>query len=105
MSENHFTSIEAALGSRPYTVFYGHNHFYQHTERLRRDYIQLGTTGGVQFADRNLSVDHVSLVTVDDNSIDIANIKLSGIFDKTGQIPNDGGKQCFDSRDCVVKQD
>jgi hypothetical protein len=88
--ENNFTAIETALASRPYTVFHGHNHFYKHTERLGRDYIQLGTTGGVQFADKNLSVDHVSLVTVDGDGIDIANIKLSGIFDKTGRVPHEG---------------
>ena len=103
--ENNFSRIEAALASRPYTVFYGHNHFYQHTKRLGRDYIQLGTTGGVQFADKNLSVDHVSLVTVDDAGIDIANIKLSGIFDKTGRIPNNGDLQCFDVKTCEAKQD
>lgn len=103
--DNNFTAIETALASRPYTVFYGHNHFYQHTERLGRDYIQLGTTGGVQFADKDLSVDHVSLVTVDGDGIDIANIKLSGIFDRTGRRFNEGNKQCFDIRDCAAKQD
>jgi hypothetical protein len=105
VAESNFTAIEAALASRPYTVFYGHKHFYQHTERFGRDYIQLGTTGGVQFADKDLSVDHVSLVTVDGSGIDIANIKLSGIFDKTGRLPNDGDKQCFDVRDCALKHD
>jgi hypothetical protein len=105
VGETSFTAIEAALASQPYTVFYGHNHFYQHTERLGRDYIQLGTTGGVQFADKNLSVDHVSLVTVDDGGIDIANIKLSGIFDKTGHIPNNGDRQCFDIKGCAVRRD
>lgn len=98
--ENHFLDIETALAERTYTVFSGHEHVYAHRERRGRDYIQLATTGGVQFPDRGLSADHVTLVTVDDNSVDIANVLLSGILDKTGRVPLQGDDVCFDAGDC-----
>ncbi len=44
-----FAAIEQSLVDRPYTVFNGHVHTYEHIERLGRDYIRLATTGGVQF--------------------------------------------------------
>lgn len=42
-----FVSIEKALSNRPYTVFNGHVHVYEHEERFGRDYIRLATTGGI----------------------------------------------------------
>ena len=99
-TEQNFAAIEQTLAERPYTVFHGHEHFYMHEKRLGRDYIQLGTTGGVQFADKDLSIDHVTLVTVSDSGVDIANLRMSGIFDKTGHIPLDGDSLCFDISEC-----
>jgi predicted phosphodiesterase len=98
--EPNFSAIEQALAVRPYTVFNGHVHAYQHIERHGRDYIRLATTGGVQFPNRERSVDHVTLVTVDSAGVDIANLKLSGIFDKTGHIPLEGDDVCFDIAVC-----
>lgn len=46
-----FAAIERALTHRPYTVFNGHVHAYEHIERLGRDYIRLATTGGEHFSD------------------------------------------------------
>jgi hypothetical protein len=66
------------------------------TERLGRDYIRLATTGGEHFPDLPLSFDHVTLVTVDDEGVDIANLKMSGILDKTGHVPLDGDNVCFE---------
>jgi len=99
-SDENFAAIEAALSDRPYTVFHGHEHTYAHEERHGRDYIRLATTGGVQFPDRGLSADHVTLVTVDDDGVDIANLKLSGILDRTGKIPLDGDDLCFEAAVC-----
>ncbi|MBT8100887.1 MAG: metallophosphoesterase [Gammaproteobacteria bacterium] len=99
-NEMHFAAIENALSNRPYTVFNGHEHVYEYAERHGRDYIQLATTGGVQFPDRGLSADQVTLVTVDDHGVDIANLLLSGILDKTGHIPLDGNDVCFDAGRC-----
>ena len=98
--EEHFARIEAALADRPYTVFYGHEHTYQHEIRNGRDYIGLGTTGGVQNADKAMAVDHVTLVTVAPDGVDIANLKLSGIFGKDGHIPAGGDALCFEARAC-----
>jgi len=98
---SNFTAIEAALTDRPYTVFSGHVQAYAYLERLGRDYIQMATTGGLQFPDLGRSMDHLTLVTVDENGVDIANLLLSGILDKTGHIPLDGDDVCFESTRCA----
>ena len=97
---NNFATIENALAGRRYTVFHGHVHGYQHQERNGNDYIRLATTGGVQFTDRGLSADHVTLVTVSDSGVDIATLLMSGILDKTGNIPLDGNEMCFNLAEC-----
>jgi hypothetical protein len=98
--ETTFAAIEAALGDRPYTVFSGHQQVYGYEERLGRDYVQLSTTGGEQYPEYGRSMDHVTLVTVDDTGVDIANLLLSGILDKTGNIPLDGEELCFEEAVC-----
>lgn len=99
--DTNFAPIESALADRPYTVFNGHIHAYEHIQRLGRDYIRLATTGGEHFPDLTMSIDHVTLVTVDDHGVDIANLKMSGIFDKTGHIPLDGDDVCFEMARCA----
>jgi hypothetical protein len=88
--EEQFANLEEALSERPYTVFYGHTHFYDHTERLGRDYINLATTGGEQHPERGRSMDHLMLVTVDDAEVSIAVLLMEGILDKTGRVPLNG---------------
>jgi len=102
LNENNttFAAIEAALSARPYTVFNGHVQAYSYLERLGRDYIQLATTGGEQFPDLGRSMDHVMLVTVDDDGVDIANLALSGILDKTGRVPLGDDDICFEKAEC-----
>ncbi len=95
-----FTAIEDALEDRPYTVFHGHVHAYQHEERNGRDYIRLATTGGVQLPENGRSMDHVTMVTVDNDGVDIANLLMEGILDKTGHIPLNGDAVCFESTRC-----
>lgn len=96
-----FTAIERALGERPYTVFHGHEHVYEHAVRNNRDYIQLATTGGVQLPKNGRSMDHVTLVTVSESGADIANLLMEGILDKTGHIPLGGDEVCFESVTCA----
>jgi len=98
--ETNFAAIEKALADRPYTVFHGHIHAYRYLERFGRDYIRLATTGGEHFPVLPISIDHVTLVTVDNDSVDIANLKMSGILDKTGHIPLDGDDVCFELANC-----
>ena len=98
--EENFAAIEQALSDRPYTLFNGHVHAYEHLERHGRDYIRLATTGGVQFPERGQSMDHVTLVTVSDEGVDIANLLMSGILDKTGHIPLGGDDVCFEAAKC-----
>ena len=102
--EENFAAIEQSLSERPYTLFNGHVHAYEHLERHGRDYIRLATTGGVQFPERGQSMDHVTLVTVSDQGVDIANLLMSGILDKTGHIPLDGDDVCFEAAKCGPDQ-
>jgi hypothetical protein len=98
--EQNFAAIEAALANRPYTVFSGHVQAYGYEERHGRDYIQLATTGGLQFPDLGRSADHVTLVTVDGDGVDIASLLLDGILDRTGAIPGRGDTLCFEAAKC-----
>lgn len=95
-----FASIEQALSDRPYTVFNGHVHRYKHEVRHGRDYIRLATTGGVQLEGDGRSMDHVTLVTIDDTGTEIVNLLMNGILDKTGHIPLDGDDVCFEAKLC-----
>jgi predicted MPP superfamily phosphohydrolase len=91
-----FMAIETALEHRSYTVFNGHAHTYEHEERLGHDYIRLATTGGAQFPQKGPSMDHVMLVTLEKDQVKIANLKLSGILDKYGNIPAGGDTLVFE---------
>ena len=45
-------------------------------------------------------MDHLTLVTVARDGVDIANLKLSGIFGKDGRIPAGGEALCFEAAAC-----
>ena len=98
--EETFSAIEAVLADRPYTVFTGHVQAFGYEQRSGRDYIRLATTGGEQFPKAGRSEDHVTLVTVDHHSADIAHVLLSGILDKTGRIPLGAEDVCFEQAAC-----
>ena len=95
-----FAAIESALSNRPYTMFNGHFHSYSHTIKNGRDYIMLGTTGGSQNADNEMSFDHVMMVTMTKDGPTIGNLKLDGILDKRGHIPANGDTLCFQASRC-----
>lgn len=99
-----FTAVEDALADRQYTVFHGHEHAYAYAERRGRDYIRLATTGGGQVLKKGRSMDQIVLVTVDDNGVDIANLLMEGILDKTGHIPLGGDEVCFEMAICGSEQ-
>ena len=99
--EENFSRIEHALAGQAYTVFYGHVHSYLHQQRHGRDYIRLGTTGGSHAPGNPMAIDHVSLVTVSEGGVDIANLRMSGIFDKTGKVPLNGDEICLEK--CAKK--
>lgn len=98
--EENFVTIEEALAERPYTVFHGHHHSYAYQERRGRDYVRLGTTGGVHLGDDPNGFDHVTLVTVSGSGVDIANLRLDGILDKRGRVPAGGESLCFQTAVC-----
>lgn len=92
--------IETALGNRAFTVINGHFHSYSHTMRKERDYIMLGTTGGSQDDEDVNSFDHITLVAFDGDEPSIANLRMDGILSRTGKIPLDGEKYCFQASKC-----
>ena len=91
--------IETAMGQRPYTVINGHFHSFSHRTLNDRDYMILGTTSGSQNPKDENSFDHVTMVTMTDKP-NIAHLRLDGILDKTGQIPNRGDTLCFQASNC-----
>jgi len=79
-----FARIEDMLGARDYTAIAGHDHYYAYDSREGRDYIVMGTTGGVWLQDGPGRLDHVAWVTMTDDGPVFANIKVDGIFGKEG---------------------
>lgn len=74
--------IEDELGNRPYTVFAGHYHNLTLHTRNDRRYFVLGATGGgftPQQVKEYGAFDHYSLVTVDDEDVNIAIIEPGNI--------------------------
>lgn len=86
-NEQNFAAIESALSGKSYTVFYGHTHVYKYEQRHGMDYINLATTGGEQFPAKGPSYDHLMMVTVDNNGVTLANLRMDGILNKMGEIP------------------
>jgi hypothetical protein len=79
-------------------------HSYAYEQRHGRDYIRLATTGGVQIEGAEQAFDHVTLVTISADGVDIANLRLDGILDKTGKIPAGGEALCFERAVCGIPQ-
>jgi hypothetical protein len=82
-----FARIESLLADRPYTIFAGHTHTYNYTERKGRDYITMGMTGGLAPALATPgNMDHVAWITMTEEGPVISNLLLNGILDKTGAV-------------------
>ena len=87
--------LENALGARPYTVINGHEHSFSHRIKNNRDYIILGTTGGIQFADDPNGFDHFTLVRMAPDKPVITHLRMDGVLDETGKIPLGGDSLSF----------
>jgi len=83
-----FEAIENLLRGRPYTVIAGHEHYYEYDSRHGRDYIDMGTTGGIWLRDGPGRLDHIAWVTIADSGPEVAIIALEGLFDKFGPAGN-----------------
>ncbi len=90
--EKGLAELEKHLSSRSYTVINGHFHSFSHRKRNEMDYIILGTTGGSQNPVDSMSFDHVTMVRMAEQPI-ITHLKMNGILDVTGQIPNPANEQ------------
>ena len=73
--------VEAALGTRPHTVFAGHVHHYVQYDRNGQKYYHLATTGGgsplrgVPYGE----FDHVAWLTMEPEGPTVVNLLLDGI--------------------------
>jgi predicted phosphodiesterase len=92
--------IEAALGTRDYTVLNGHLHKYSYQKRNGRDYIMVATTGGGQDPKSDNAFDHIIWVTMRAGEPAILNLRLEGMLDKTGHVPLGGDSLCFQASKC-----
>ncbi|MFK7894556.1 MAG: metallophosphoesterase [Myxococcota bacterium] len=79
-----FLRIESMLGDRDYTVIAGHEHTYQHMVRNDRDYLVLGTTGGVWLSQGPGAMDHVMWGTMTDEGPTLVPLRLEGILEVEG---------------------
>jgi len=77
-----FEQIEQALADRPYTVFVGHEHAYEHQARHDRDYYVLATAGGISQMRGPLAgeFDHLMWVTMRDDGPRVANLMIEGVW-------------------------
>ena len=71
-----FREIETLLSGRPYSVIAGHEHYYIYTRRFGRDYLDLGTTGGIWINQGPGNMDHITWITMTDEGPIFANIRL-----------------------------
>ncbi|MXO89968.1 metallophosphoesterase family protein [Pontixanthobacter aquaemixtae] len=81
-----FARIEQLLAGRSFTAIAGHEHYYGYDRRGERDFLTLSTTGGVWLKDGPGRVDHILWVTLRDGKPGFANIRIDGIFPKSGPI-------------------
>lgn len=77
-----FARIEAMLADRPYSVFGGHEHNYEHSLRHGRDYVRLGTVGGGLHHPPPGNLDHITVVNFRADQPHIVNFPLDGVLDK-----------------------
>jgi hypothetical protein len=81
IADSGFDKIEKMLGNRAYSVFGGHEHNYEHTVRNGRDYIRLGTVGGMPHHAPPGNIDHITLVKFRADRPHIVNFQLNGVLD------------------------
>lgn len=79
-----YDAIEKALGDRPYTLFSGHHHHYRYKMQNGMEHFILATSGGGSYL-RGADVgefNHITWVTMKADGPHVANLELSGIYDK-----------------------
>ena len=99
-----FRAIEAALASRPYTVFSGHVHSFARSERQGREYFTLGTTGGGQNAKDPMAFDHLTLVTMTNQGPSIAHLRMDGVLAPNGKLPRGSDALCLQAMKCEAQR-
>lgn len=93
--QGRFEQLEALLADRPYSVFAGHTHTYNYTNRLGRDHITMGTTGSALPGDESRHMDHFAWVTLAEGEPRVVNIMMNGIVDKRGAGPEHRGRTIY----------
>ncbi len=73
------------LADRPHTFVAGHEHYYRYDECGGRDYITMGTTGGIWLKDGPGRVDHILWIKLGNGAPSFLNIEIDGMSDKSGR--------------------
>jgi hypothetical protein len=84
-----FAKVQALLAGRPHTVLAGHTHYFTHEVFDGRDYINMGTTGGIKQQAGPGTMDHAMVVTLTEQGPLYANTRLNGLMNiagETGQV-------------------
>lgn len=97
--------VETALAGKNFTVINGHFHSYSHRMKDGHDYMILGTTSGGQNPKDENAFDHITLVNFVDGEPAIATLRMDGILDKTGKIPLEGDKYCYQASKCATAEE
>jgi len=84
-----FRKIQLMLHGRNYTVFGGHEHYYEYSEVDGKDYIQMATTGAGRLQEGSGNFDHFVWVTMTEKGPKIVNLLLDGLLDRTGKSITD----------------
>jgi hypothetical protein len=79
-----FAKVQKMLGTRPYTMFAGHTHYFTHDTLDGHDFINMATTGGIVHELGTGNMDHAMLVTLTPNGPAYANTRLNGLMDVAG---------------------
>jgi 3',5'-cyclic AMP phosphodiesterase CpdA len=75
-----FADMERLLADRPFTMIAGHEHYYAHDSRNGRDFVTMGTTGGVWLRDGPGRVDHIAWIAMTKSGPVLTNISIDGVF-------------------------
>ena len=83
-----FLAMQKLLVGRPHTFFAGHVHYYDYDEIDGVEDITMGPAGAAFLGQEGPgNVDHILWVTMTDDSPQMGNIALKGIFDRKGLDP------------------
>jgi len=83
-----FKAIQRLLKDRDHTFFAGHLHYYDYDNIDGHEHITMGPAGSSFHHEGPGNVDHIMWVTMTEDSPQMGNIALKGLFDRKGLDPS-----------------